>query len=146
VSAAQILVIEDNRADVELLRQALIIHGDDFKLEVCSDGQQALEFVAGQRRMPKDLRPCVIVLDLDLPRYNGFEVLDAIRQEPALTHIAVMVLTGHISPRQEDELKNLGVYYRTKPDQLSDLVDLAAELIAICNKLIKISTQVTAQS
>jgi hypothetical protein len=53
-----------------------------------------------------------------------------------------MVLTGHVSPRQENELKRLGACYRTKPDHLSDLVDLAAELIAICNKLIEINTRV----
>jgi two-component system, chemotaxis family, response regulator Rcp1 len=146
VSAAQILVIEDNPADVELLRQALIIHGDNFRLEVCSDGQQALEFIGNQRRMPKELHPCVIVLDLDLPRHNGFEVLQALREEPVLTHIGVMVLTGHISPRQENELKRLGAYYRTKPDQLSNLVDLAAELIAICNKLIETNTRVITQA
>jgi len=137
VSAVRILVIEDNPSDVSLLRLALLDQGADFQLEVCSDGQQAIDFIAEQRHTESDKTPCVILLDLHLPKHNGLEVLQAIRQEPALRNIGVIVLTGSLNPPQAKELESLGAYYRRKPSDLAELTELAAEVLALCKGMEK---------
>jgi len=132
MSAARILVIEDNPSDVSLLRLALMDQGEDFELEVCVDGQQAIDFIDNQRDTDARNAPCVILLDLNLPKHNGLEVLRAIREQPALRNIGVVVLTGSAQPPQALELETLGAHYRRKPSDLSELTELAAEVMAIC--------------
>jgi len=107
-------------------------HGDEFELEVCVDGQQAIDFIERQRRADGDKPPCVILLDLHLPKHNGLEVLRVIRHEPALKNIAVVVLTGSVQPPQAQELESLAAHYRRKPSDLTELTELAAEIMSIC--------------
>ena len=129
---ANILIIEDNASDIVLLRHALDQQGQDYELEILSDGEAALRFVHEHRtrlRMPK---PCVILLDLYLPAYNGMAVLRAIREAPALEHIHVVVLTALASPGQQIEIARMGALYRKKSILLKDIFELAAEIIAIC--------------
>ena len=131
----KILIVEDNPADVYILRLALQELAEEFDLEVASDGERALQHVRQERENPHDMHPCVILLDLHLPKYDGFEVLRAIRQEPVLSHIHVVVTTSIASPRDEAELRRLGADYRLKPRDLAEFTKLAADLIAICKGL-----------
>jgi CheY-like chemotaxis protein len=66
--------------------------------------------------------------------YDGTDILRHIREAPALEHIHVIVLSGLASPSQRLEIEGLGALYRTKPSLLSELNDLAAEVIAICKR------------
>lgn len=134
MSAARILVIEDNPADIALLRFALEALNEDVEFEVCLDGKQALEVVYAQHKCND--RPCVIVLDVNLPKHNGLEVLRAIREEPLLRHVGVVALSGLINPRDQDKLRSLGAHCRQKPMSLAELSELATELIAICKGLL----------
>ena len=77
----------------------------------------------------------MIVLDLHLPRHDGIEVLKAIRHEPVLSHIHVVVLTGNATRSETAELSRLNAYYRTKPMTLDGYDDLAEDLLAICKGL-----------
>ena len=129
---ARILVIDDNALDIVLLRHALDQQGEDYELEILSDGEQALQFVHEHRTRVREPEPCVILLDLYLPAYDGIAVLRAIREAPALEHIHVVVLTAHASPRQEIEIASMGALYRNKSTSLKDVIELAAEIIAIC--------------
>jgi CheY-like chemotaxis protein len=131
---ARILVIEDSEADIQLLRLALDQQEEDYELEVLKDGEQALLFVHEHRTALREPEPCVILLDVQLPRYDGMAVLRAIHTAPALEHIQVLVLSGLVNPRQEAEIANLGAFYRRKPSTLSELSELAAEIFAICKK------------
>jgi CheY-like chemotaxis protein len=135
VPAAKLLVIEDNLSDIYILRHALGELREEFDLEIVSDGDVALQFVNGQRANRHDAKPCVIVLDLHLPKHDGLEILRAIRQEPALTHVHVVVLSTAASPQEEGEIRKMGAAYRRKPTALSEYADLAADLIAICKDL-----------
>ncbi len=129
---ARILVIEDNELDIVLLRHALDQQGENYELEILSDGERALQFVHEHRTRVREPEPCVILLDLYLPVYAGMAVLRAIRQAPALEHIHVVVLTAHASPHQEIEIASMGALYRKKSLLLKDVIELAAEIIAIC--------------
>jgi CheY-like chemotaxis protein len=130
---AKILVIEDNSSDVFLLRRALIAaQGDDLELEIAADGERALQLIRS-RVSHHEEQPCVILLDLHLPKHDGFEVLTAIRQNPVLAEVHVMVTTNLASPKEADELRRMGVEYRLKPRDLAEFVKLAADLIEICH-------------
>jgi CheY-like chemotaxis protein len=132
VSIPTILVIEDNVADVFLIRHALDEQGEAYRLEVLPDGEAALGFVAEHRSGARQHDPCVILLDLHLPKFNGIEVLTAIRQEPILTHIHVMVLTTMASPADHAQVIELGGICREKPLHLEGISMLAAEILALC--------------
>jgi CheY-like chemotaxis protein len=131
---ARILIIEDNPADITLLRVALDQQGKEYRMEVLRDGAEALDFVHQQRIDPEMHQPCVIVMDMHLPKHDGPAVLEAIRQTPALEHIQVVVLTGVAAPKDEAEVKRLGIrLYQTKPIHLDDWVALAGQIFDICH-------------
>lgn len=132
---AHIVVIDDNPSDVYLLRYALNQLRQPYELKVLRDGEEALQFVDWHRTRTDEPRPCVIVLDLHLPRYDGLSVLRAIKKEPALAHIQVVILTAQASPDEEYEMLNLGVrLYRAKPSNLVELAAVAAEILDVCKE------------
>jgi chemotaxis family two-component system response regulator Rcp1 len=134
-SPHRILVIEDNPADTALLRHALAEQAEPYHLEVLTDGEAALNFVRAQCGGACLPEPCLIVLDLHLPRYDGATVLRAIRSEPELAQVRVAILTTADSPAEKAEVLALGVQaYRRKPMNWDEMVDLACELIEICNQ------------
>jgi CheY-like chemotaxis protein len=129
---ARILVIDDSTTDIYLLEIALNEQGEEYELEILSDGEAALQFVREHRSGVRKREPCVILLDLYLPDHNGLAVLHAIKEAPELTHINVVVLTGSASPRDRAEVQGLGARFWQKPRELSEFNDLAQEILAIC--------------
>jgi len=130
---AKIMVIEDNSSDVFLLRRALFAReGENFDLEIVGDGERALQLIHA-RDDRKELHPSVILLDLHLPKHDGLEILLALRENPALRHIQVVVTTNGASPQEEAELQKMGASYRLKPKDLGEFEKLAADLAAICS-------------
>jgi CheY-like chemotaxis protein len=99
---------------------------------ILRDGEAALRFVDDHRKGVLEPEPCVILLDLYLPRYDGLAVIRAIRQAPTLQHIQVVVLTALASPTQQIEIAAMGGLYRKKPSALNEVMELAAEIMAIC--------------
>jgi CheY-like chemotaxis protein len=129
------VAVEDNSADVFLLRHALDQHHEEYVLEVLGDGEEAIEFVNRQRSAGPDAEPCVIVLDLHLPKLDGATVLKAIRQEPALAFVHVVALTTLASPKDEQEVRELGVrLYRAKPTLVEEWIKLAGEILEVCRE------------
>jgi CheY-like chemotaxis protein len=133
-SPATILVIEDNLGDVILLREALDHHQREYVLKVLRDGAEAMEFCKECGRYG-EAKPCVMVLDLHLPKYDGLAVLKQIRGNPALAHVRVVVWTTAASPTEEREIRQLGVrLYRAKPLELDAWITLAGEILDICHE------------
>jgi two-component system, chemotaxis family, response regulator Rcp1 len=134
-SPAKIVMIEDNSADVFLLRHALDQHAEEYILEVLRDGEEAIEFVMRQRALGRQGEPCVIVLDLHLPKHDGTAVLKAIREEPALALVQVVALTTLASPKDEQEVRALGVrLYRAKPTLVEEWIKLGGEILEVCRE------------
>jgi CheY-like chemotaxis protein len=139
-SPAKILAIEDNPGDLILLRYGLDHHRQDYVLTVLQNGEEAIRFVDQQRSAPS-AEPCVIVLDLHLPRHNGPAVLKEIRKTPALAHIHVVVWTTQGSPAEEREVRELGIrLYRTKPPQLEGWIALGGEILELCHQRSHLAT------
>jgi CheY-like chemotaxis protein len=132
---AKILVVDDNPSDINVLCMALSGLDEDVEVEIVTDGQKALEFVHIQRKNRADAHPCVIVLDLHLPRHDGIEILKAIREEPVLSHVHVVITTGTATRAEQAELNRMGALYRTKPMNLSGYDELAADILALCKGL-----------
>jgi two-component system, chemotaxis family, response regulator Rcp1 len=128
-------MVEDNAADVFLLRHALDQHREHYILDVLRDGEEAIGFVTDLRSASSNAEPCVIVLDLHLPKHDGTAVLKTIRQEPSLASVHVVALTTIASPRDEREVRDLGVrLYRSKPTLVEEWIKLAGEILQICKE------------
>lgn len=132
---AKIVVVEDNSADVFLLRHALDQHADPYHLDVLRDGEEAINFVNGLRSAGPRAEPCVIVLDLHLPKHDGTAVLKVIRQVPALALVQVVALTTLASPKDEREVRELGVrLYKAKPTLVEEWIKLAGDILDLCHE------------
>ncbi|GAB3387558.1 response regulator [Lysobacter fragariae] len=121
-----ILLVEDNPDDVELTRLAFAEAGVANRMEVVRDGAQALDylFARGQyaRRNAADL-PAIVLLDLNLPKLDGREVLQAIRANPATRSLPVIVLTTSAEPFDVEASYALGVNsYIRKPVDFEQFV------------------------
>jgi CheY-like chemotaxis protein len=135
VSKPHIVIVEDNPADVLLLRMALDEQGEPYQLTVLSDGAQALRFVQEYRSGMKDDDPCAILLDLRLPKYDGLEVLRALKREPSLDNVhVVMVTSGPVPSGDDAEIRALGGILRQKPGSVSDVLLLAAYILELCKE------------
>jgi CheY-like chemotaxis protein len=130
----KILCIDDNPADVGALRYALDDLVEDYEFRVLKDGEEALVFVQEHREGKHEPKPCVIILDMHLPKHNGLAVLIAITQAPALRHIRVLMTSGVFHPTEMDQIVALGAVYRKKPYTLDDYSQFAAEIIALCKQ------------
>ena len=121
----EILLAEDNPADVYLIREALREHNVECTLRVVADGKEVLGIIS--RREAGNLS--LIVLDLNLPRHDGLEILERLRETVELSHIPVVVLTSSDSPRDRLAATRLGAacYYR-KPSSLAQFMDLGVVL------------------
>ena len=96
-----VLLVEDNPDDVEITRRALSLGRIANDLQVARDGQEALDFLLRQGQYGADTpRPDLILLDLNLPKVNGLEVLERIKTKDGLCSIPVIMLT--VSNRDED--------------------------------------------
>ncbi|HEU5007998.1 MAG TPA: response regulator [Jatrophihabitantaceae bacterium] len=92
-----VLLVEDDPGDVLIAREALQAAKLDTRLDVVSDGVQAMEFLRKQGAYADRERPDLILLDLNLPRMSGHEVLAEVKADPELRRIPVVVLTTSTS-------------------------------------------------
>jgi len=89
----RILLVEDNPGDIRLTQEALKESQIEITLDVVSDGEQAVEFLMQRNKYVDSVRPNIILLDLNLPKKNGIEVLKEIKAHDTLRKIPVIVLT-----------------------------------------------------
>jgi len=126
-TARQILLAEDNPADVYLIREALKEHGVDYTMRVASDGREVLRFLSSEQVHQEAQSLGLIILDLNLPRHDGIEILEHLRKMAVLAHVPVVVLTSSDSPRDRLTANQLGATcYLRKPSGLEQFLDLGA--------------------
>ena len=125
----EILLVEDNPGDVRLTREALRDGKVYNRLHVVQDGVEAMKFLRRESPYEEAPRPDVILLDLNLPRKNGREVLAEVKSDPDLMRIPVVVLTT-----SDDERDVLHAYeyhancYITKPVDLEQFLGVVRSI------------------
>jgi len=125
----EILLVEDNPGDVELTREALHDTKLHMNLSVVSDGVDAMAFLRREGEYARAPRPDLILLDLNLPRKDGRGVLADVKQDPALRHIPVVVLTS--SEAEQDIVRAYELHancYVTKPVDLDQFVKIVQSI------------------
>lgn len=125
----EVLLVEDDPGDVLMTREAFDEHKVANRLSVVSDGVSALEFLRRTGRYADAPAPDLILLDLNLPRMDGREVLAAVKEDPGLKHIPVVVLTT--SEAEEDVLRSYALHanaYVTKPVDFDRFIDVVQQI------------------
>src|SRR5689334_2156197 len=125
----EILLVEDNPGDVELTREAPHDGKVHMNLSVVNDGVEALAFLRREGTYAGSPRPDLILLDLNLPRKDGRAVLGEIKQEPALRHIPVVILTS--SQAEQDIVRAYDLHancYVTKPVDLDQFITIVRSI------------------
>jgi two-component system, chemotaxis family, response regulator Rcp1 len=138
MTANSILLVEDNPGDVRLVREALYEHGDASTLHVVRDGVEALEYLESHRRD----HPSFILLDLNLPRKNGHEVLAEIKSNPDLKRIPVIVLSS--SSSDDDIVKAYNACancYIAKPLDLEEFLEIVRHVINYWGEVVRLPTK-----
>ena len=123
VTPIQILLVEDNPGDVRLTKESLKDAKVLNRLHVVRDGEEALDFLRRQGEHTRAVRPDLILLDLNLPKKNGREVLAEIKDNPDLRRIPVVILT--VSKAEEDIIKTYDLHancYIAKPVDLDQFL------------------------
>jgi CheY-like chemotaxis protein len=126
---ADVLLVEDDLADVLMTREAFEQHRIRSALHVVGDGEQALLFLRRAGQFAGAPRPGLILLDLNLPRRNGLEVLAELKADRELAPIPVVMLTT--SAAQEDILRSYSLHasaYITKPVDYDRFIDVIGQI------------------
>jgi two-component system, chemotaxis family, response regulator Rcp1 len=126
----EILLVEDSLGAVRLMEEALQESQEPTHLSVVRDGEEALSFLRQEDEYADAVRPDLILLDLDLPKKDGFQVLAEIRQDDQLKDIPVIVMTSSANPldvrRAYDLYANCCI---TKPVHLEQFFKLVKALV-----------------
>ena len=122
----RILLIDDSEDDIFLVKEAFRESGQAHSLEAISDSQAAMDYLRENRAN----RPDVMLLDINMPRYSGFDVLDWLQSDPQLREIPVVMLTTSEQPEDVRRATEGGArdYFR-KPVDFDRLRDLARQLL-----------------
>jgi len=123
--AVQMLLVEDNLGDIRLTKETLRDAKVMVNLHVVGDGVEAMAFLRKEGKHANAPRPDLVLLDLNLPKKDGREVLAEMKQDPDLRRIPVVILT--ISNGQEDILKSYNLHanaYVTKPLNLEQFAKI----------------------
>ena len=124
-----ILLVEDNKANQLLLQEAFGAASLECHLDMVEDGVEALRFLKQEGPYKKVHRPDLIILDLNLPKRNGRQVLADVKKDENLNHIPVMILSSSSSPKDVDACYKLQAScYLSRPDGFPELVELARSL------------------
>lgn len=129
VSSIDILLVEDNPGDVFLITSSLRESKMPISLSHVENGEKAIAFLRQQGDYTNAPRPQLIILDLNLPVKNGFEVLEDIKNDEELKAIPVIILTS--SQTERDILNSYKLYansYVTKPFELNDFAETVHSL------------------
>jgi CheY-like chemotaxis protein len=124
----KVLLAEDNLPDALLVREAIKKEGLPLEVYMVADGEQALAFMEQAEKDPDAPSPHVLLLDLNLPKVDGIELLRKIRAGEKFRDLPVLVVTSSDSPSDRSESARLGAGYFRKPPVYSEFLKIGAAL------------------
>ena len=135
VRPINILVVEDNPVDEMLTRDAITESKVDARVFVVHDGSQALKYLKKQEEMPF-LGTDIILLDINIPKRNGLEVLKEVKRDQTMQHIPVVILTNSINPDDmEDSYKLNASGYVSKSFKITEFNEKIALILDYWSKV-----------
>ncbi len=138
-TSVDILLIEDNPGDVRLTREALKRGKVLANLNVAVDGNEAMDYLMKKGKFANVTRPDLIILDLNLPKKDGRQVLKEIKENESLARIPVVVLTT--SRAEQDVVKSYELHanaYITKPLDLNQFMSIIGEIETFWLKVVRL--------
>ncbi|MDT7789165.1 MAG: hypothetical protein QOF58_7584 [Pseudonocardiales bacterium] len=129
LNVIDVLLVEDDPGDALMTQEAFEHHKIRNTLHVVKDGVEALEFLRREGQYENAPRPGLILLDLNLPRKDGRDVLSEVKTDPELRHIPVVVLTT--SEAEEDILRSYSLHanaYVTKPVDFDRFIEVVRQI------------------
>src|SRR6476660_783230 len=127
-----ILFVDDDPNDMLLVQRAFKKAGLTYPLIHKRDGEEAIDYLSGKPPYSDRTRhplPTLILLDIKMPKLNGFDVLNWLQRQPALAKIPVVILTASVRVEDRSEAEKLGaVGYRTKPVDFGELVEIIRDV------------------
>jgi chemotaxis family two-component system response regulator Rcp1 len=128
-NAAEVLLVDDNPADIDLMSEALSRSKRRFHVNVVSDGAEAISFLRRQGKYEKAPVTDLVVLDLNLPRKDGREVLADVKADPALAKIPIVIFTTSQANSDITRSYELGANcYLRKPGNLPDFLSVVQSM------------------
>jgi two-component system, chemotaxis family, response regulator Rcp1 len=125
VKEIRILLAEDNRADILMVREALKAYSIAHELHLAVNGEEALEFIARMGKPDEPPCPDILLLDLNLPRADGLDVLREFRRHPECATTPVIVMSSSNAPRDREAAGALDVTcYFAKPMSYEKFIEL----------------------
>ncbi len=136
-----ILLVEDDPGDVLITREAFEHNKLKNRLHVAQDGEEGLDYLYRRGEFADAPRPDLILLDLNLPKYDGRQLLEKIKSDPDLAQIPVVVLTT--SSAEEDILKSYKLHanaYVTKPVDLDQFMNAVRQIDEFFVQVVRLPT------
>jgi CheY-like chemotaxis protein len=125
----RILLVEDNPGDVDLLRLALKTACFECDLTVVDDGGEAIAMVKRQAKYAHLAPPDLVILDLNIPKNDGIEIIETMRATDLFRDTRVVVLSSSSSPRDYAKLERFHIArYIRKPPDLDEFLNIGAQL------------------
>jgi CheY-like chemotaxis protein len=138
----RILLVEDNPADAQMLQTSFVRTGVPVEITRMEDGEKAIEYLAADRRALAS--PCcdIVLLDLNLPRVGGYEVLEYIRRREDLKGLPVIIMSGSTDVDEIDRCYQAGANsYICKPIHLDEILLTAASLLTYWSNCVKLPSR-----
>src|SRR5688572_20447026 len=138
----EVLLVEDDPGDVLMTKEAFEDYKLSNQLHVVNDGAEAMDFLRQQGDYADAPRPDLVLLDLNLPRMDGREVLQAIKSDPGLASIPVVVLTT--SEAEEDVLRSYSLHanaYVTKPVDFERFIQVVRQIDEFFVTVVRLPTR-----
>ncbi|GGJ70152.1 response regulator [Deinococcus aquiradiocola] len=121
-----VLLVEDNANEAMLMEEACLMSDQPFRMQLARDGVEAIAALRDERDVPG-----LVLLDLNMPRMNGLEVLRVMKRDPLLRAVPVVILTNSASPEDVDRCYEAGANaYVTKP---LDVLEFFADVQKLLN-------------
>ncbi|WP_345254117.1 response regulator [Flaviaesturariibacter amylovorans] len=126
-----IVSIDDDKDDIEMLKEAFRCLPHPFTIVEANDGKEGIETL--RQLHAGGTPPCLIVLDINMPRMDGREAFNAIRQDPQLSQTPIVIFSTSNSPMDKLFFSHRNAAYFVKPINFQKLIQVAADFLGMCS-------------
>ena len=128
-----ILCVDDDEDDLAFVRDVIHSQHHDFIIEEASNGLEAINFL--DRSVKKQQLPCLIIMDINMPKMDGRQTINRIKEIPELQPVPIVIFTTSANPADQEYFEKKGIHFITKPydykvfrEQIVDLLGFCADL------------------